>query len=659
MARLIDKIQDRWDHDRDNGESTRVPFFSFEYFPPKTDMGVQNLYERLDRMAELGPMWIDVTWGAGGSTSCKTFEICRNALTYHGLDVMMHLTCTDQPVKEIDEVGIRNILALRGDAPMHSSEWKACQGGFSHAVDLVRHIRGKYGDYFCIAVAGYPEGHLEAESMEEDLAHLKEKVDAGADLIITQLFYDTEVFFNFVAAVRALGIQVPIFPGIMPIQSYSGFKKMTEFCKTKVPRAIADQLEQVKGDDQKVKDLGVEICVAMCSQIMSYGVDHCHSSGGLHFYTLNLESSVSRIIERLMMVDSHVATRALPWRPSKASSRQEENVRPIFWSNRQKSFIQRTSCWDEFPNGRLGNQASAAYGDFELNFRSYSKETQDKVAADRRRMWGDHVPNGDHVRRVFTAFIKGEVKRLPWCTESPTEETLFIQKQLIRLNQCNMLTINSQPRVNGALSTDPYVGWGPGGGFVYQKAYVEFFCPESQLEQLVRGIEGEKYESISYMAVTADGSKVKSNIPPQGQVNAVTWGVFPNSEIIQPTVVDVTSFMAWKDEAFALWNEWMDVYPEDDHQSRQVLSFIRDHYFLCTVVDNDFVAGDLFSKLTKICTPIPWETLRIENPSESDGHEVPETSLAVIAEVYSPRPKPTDLSPRHEPKDDITSFAPL
>ncbi|KAF4735741.1 hypothetical protein FOZ63_017538, partial [Perkinsus olseni] len=124
-------------------------------------------------------------------------------------------------------------------------------------------------------------------------------------------------------------------------------------------------------------------------------------------------------------------------------------------------------------------------------------------------MWGDHVPNGDHVRRVFTAFIKGEVKRLPWCTESPTEETLFIQKQLIRLNQCNMLTINSQPRVNGALSTDPYVGWGPGGGFVYQKAYVEFFCPESQLEQLIRGIEGEKYESISYMAVTADGSKVK------------------------------------------------------------------------------------------------------------------------------------------------------
>ncbi|EER08220.1 Methylenetetrahydrofolate reductase, putative [Perkinsus marinus ATCC 50983] len=631
-------------------------------------MGVQNLYERLDRMAELGPMWIDVTWGAGGSSSSsnKTFEICRNALTYHGLDVMMHLTCTQQSVEEIDEVldkckevGIRNILALRGDAPTQSSEWRACQGGFSHAVDLVRHIRGKYGDYFCIAVAGYPEGHLEAESIEEDLVHLKEKVDAGADLIITQLFYDTEVFFKFVAAVRKLGIQVPIFPGIMPIQSYSGFKKMTEFCKTKVPRAIADQLEQVKGDDQRVKDLGVEICVAMCSQIMSYGVDHTHSSGGLHFYTLNLESSVCRIIERLMMVDNHVATRVLPWRPSKASSRQEENVRPIFWRNRQKSFIQRTSSWDEFPNGRLGNQASAAYGDFELNFRSYSKETQEKVAADRRRMWGDHVPNGDHVRRVFTDFIKGEVKRLPWCTEPPTEETLFIQKQLIRLNQCNMLTINSQPRVNGALSTDPYVGWGPAGGFVYQKAYVEFFCPEGQLEQLIRGIEAEKYDSISYMAVTADGSKVRSNIPPQGQVNAVTWGVFPNSEIIQPTVVDVTSFMAWKDEAFALWNEWMDVYPEDDHQSRQVLNFIRQHYFLCTVVDNDFVAGDLFSKLTKICTPIPWETLRIENPSESDGHEVPEPSLAVIAEVYSPRPKPSDCSPRRDANDGITAFAPL
>merc|ERR1719162_1585755 len=199
-------------------------------------------------------MWVDVTWGAGGSTAEKTLEICINALKYHGLDVMMHLTCTNMVKEDLHkalttckENGICNILALRGDPPagVNTGEFKACEGGFAYAVDLVKYIREEFGDYFCIAVAGYPEGHLEATSFDDDMKHLKEKVDAGADLIVTQLFYDNDGFLEYVDKCKKMGINIPILPGIMPIQSYGGFSRMTSLCKTKVPPHINETLEPV------------------------------------------------------------------------------------------------------------------------------------------------------------------------------------------------------------------------------------------------------------------------------------------------------------------------------------------------------------------------------------------------------------------------------
>merc|ERR1719506_3614389 len=226
-------------------------------------------------------MWIDVTWGAGGSTADKTLEICINALKYHGLNVMMHLTCTNMPKEELKkaletckENGIRNILALRGDPPGHleqgdkSEGFKQCEGGFAYATDLVKYIRQEFGDYFCVAVAGYPEGHLEATSFDDDMKHLKEKVDAGADLIVTQLFYDNDSFLEYVDKCKKMGITIPILPGIMPIQSYAGFNKMTSLCKTKVPSYITDALEPAKDDDEKVKDAGVDIGVRQCKELL-------------------------------------------------------------------------------------------------------------------------------------------------------------------------------------------------------------------------------------------------------------------------------------------------------------------------------------------------------------------------------------------------------
>uniref|UniRef100_A0A0G4FJW1 methylenetetrahydrofolate reductase (NADH) n=1 Tax=Chromera velia CCMP2878 TaxID=1169474 RepID=A0A0G4FJW1_9ALVE len=574
-------------------------FFSFEYFPPKTETGTLNLYDRLDRMGMLNPMWIDITWGAGGSTADKTMDICLNAVRYHGLEPMMHLTCTNMKKEMIDEAlekckenGIQNVLALRGDPPHNQERWTAVEGGFQYASDLVAYIREKHGEYFCIAVAGYPEGHLENESRDDDLKNLKYKVDMGANFIVTQLFYDNDEFMAFVKRARDIGIECPIIPGIMPIQNYAGFKRMTTLCKTKVPPAVLEDLETIKDDDGAVKDFGVKLCIQMCKRLMKEGV-----CPGLHFYTLNLEVSVMRIVDGLELVADHVSSRALPWKRSVHPSRDKEEVRPIFWANRPKSYIKRTMEWDDFPNGRWGKIDSPAYGD---GFVSASQNPDETSMSHRRKMWGEDLASFDDVFRVFTCFIKNDptVPRIPWCPDAPAEETNFLKKQLVAMNKKGLLTINSQPRVNGALSSDPYFGWGPHKGFVYQKAYAEFFCSPGMLTRLISAAEaGRLGTNVTYTAVNRQG-KVQTNCA-EDSVNAVTWGVFPNSEIKQPTVVDYASFVIWKDEAFSLWvDEWGCLYP-DDSKSRQIIEEIANNWWLVNIVDNDFVSGDLFNHLTE------------------------------------------------------------
>merc|ERR1712054_202391 len=194
-------------------------------------------------------------------------------------------------------------------------------------------------------------------------------------------------------------------------------------------------------------------------------------------------------------------------------------------------------------------------------------------------MWGAPTTVED-IANVFIGYLGGTVK------------------QLTKYNQLGLLTINSQPRVNGALSTDPYVGWGPSHGFVYQKAYLEFFCSPESLEKLMRGIEAEKLQFLSYTAVNK-AEDVKSNNLDDRCVNALTWGIFPGKEVVQPTVVDTQSFMAWKDEAFELWHEWGQIYDKAS-PSGQLLDTIQNTWYLVYVVDNNFVAGDLLTDLTRI-----------------------------------------------------------
>jgi len=578
----------------DQCKKDKKTFYSFEFFPPKTDIGVQNLYSRLDRLSNLEPMFMDVTWGAGGTTADLTMEISSNAQNFTGCEVMMHLTCTNMSIEMIDKAlkdakaaGIRNILALRGDPPKGADQWEKCENGFGYAVDLVKYIREHYGDYFGIAVAGYPEMHVEAESKEKDLQYLKEKIDAGADFVITQLFYSVDLFLQWVDDCRKIGITCPIIPGIMPIQNYRGFKRMTGFCKTFVPQEILDALEPIKDDDAAVKAFGIDFGASMCRKLIAAGVP------GLHFYTLNLERSVTKTLEKLGLIASK-KTGVLPWMQSQVARRQTETVRPIFWSNRPKSYLERTVHWDEFPNGRWGDSSSPAFGDLSdhhlLNFRTGKIE-------ERRKIWGENPTKPVDIFGIFTKFLEGKINRLPWCETSPSAETAVVLDSLLRLNSAGFLTINSQPRVNAASSSDPALGWGGPGGYVYQKAYLEFFTSVANVDRFVK--LAEDYPTLSYTAVNREGKIITNIRSSRTTVNAVTWGVFPDREIVQPTIVDSESFLAWKGECFGLWQQWMDIYDENS-DSRDLLQGIQNEYYLVNVVDNDYVNGDIFAVFEKL-----------------------------------------------------------
>jgi methylenetetrahydrofolate reductase (NADPH) len=314
-----------------------TPFMSVEFFPPKTDVGVTSLGKVMGELKKRSPLFADVTWGAGGSTSELTLELCKRAKTEHGLNPNLHLTCTNMEMAKITEAlegcqaaGITNILALRGDPPAGQEAWTATEGGFTCALDLVKHIKKQYGDYFCVSVAGYPEGHPNAMTVVEggtanltpselqrcavdvdeatgqevvtvcrdadyaaELRYLKEKVDAGAACIITQMFFDTAVFEAFVVACRGMGITVPIVPGIMMVSNYGGFTRMAKFCKTRVPAEMKAELAPIKDDEEAVKAFGLAFGVRMCKQLLAAG------AVGLHFYTLNSSVLTGKICDQL------------------------------------------------------------------------------------------------------------------------------------------------------------------------------------------------------------------------------------------------------------------------------------------------------------------------------------------------------------------------
>mmetsp|Transcript_10833 Transcript_10833/g.33218 ORF Transcript_10833/g.33218 Transcript_10833/m.33218 type:complete len:629 (-) Transcript_10833:25-1911(-) len=568
-------------------EDANQSYFSFEYFPARTEAGVFNLLERLDHMGtKLKPDFVDLTWRA--RTQQLSLDVAIGAQTICGLETQLHLCVAGLTRREllcilakIKKSGIRNILALRGDPPEGHDRFSKTPGGFSYAYELVELIREQYGDYFSISVAGYPEGLGECP-YEEELKHLKQKVDAGADFIISQLFFDTDRYIKWVKDCREIGITCPIIPGILPIQSWRSFSRMCELNPTvSVPPSLRDAIAPLKNDDQAVREYGVEFAVQQCRTLLDTG-----AAKGIHFYTINLEVATAKIVTALGWApEKSKKHKMLPYRSCLNSTRKDENVRPIFWAHRPKSYIHRTKKWGEFPNGRWGDSESPAFGelnDYHLFFLHVGKKF------DRRAMWGEHPTTLADVADVFLKFLAGKIERLPWHDTRLEPESTSIYNELVFLNQNGFLTINSQPAVNGVSSRDSTHGWGPGPGFVFKKAYVEFFCSPRLMQALVKRLP--EYDSLTYHAENLRGECHKNC----DVATAVTWGVFHGAQILQPTVVDPKSFSVWKDEAFGLWEtQWATIYPEDS-KSRALILGIYDSFWLVNIVENDFIHGDLF-----------------------------------------------------------------
>ena len=271
---------------------------SFEFFPPKTDAGFEELFRTIEALKPLAPDYVSVTYGAGGSTRTKTVELVKRIKHEIGIEPMAHLTCVGSTREEIaailddlEQSGMENVLPLRGDPPKGEAEFRPVEGGFSYANELVSFIRPKYS--FCLAGACYPECHPEALSAEADLDNLKRKVDSGVDFLITNLFFDNQDFYRFRDRVTAAGITVPLLAGIMPIRNVKHIIRIAEMCGASLPAGLRRKIEAVEDDPEAVAHVGTAHAARQCEGLLANGV--C----GLHFYTLNRSTATRAIFEEI------------------------------------------------------------------------------------------------------------------------------------------------------------------------------------------------------------------------------------------------------------------------------------------------------------------------------------------------------------------------
>ncbi len=285
----------------------RRPLFSFEFFPPKTEEGQQTLESTLAILKDDAPDYVSMTYGAGGSTRNATVDLTRWIKHDLGIEAMAHLSCVGEPkerleeiLDQIEEAGVENVLALRGDPPRGETRWEPHPGGLNYSVELIELIRQRSD--LCVGAACFPEIHPDAPDRDSDLGYARAKQDAGAGFLITQLFFDNDLYFEFVEEARAAGISVPIIPGIMPITNLSQIKRFTEMCGASIPENLDRELNGRADDPEAVAELGVAYATLQCSDLLARGAP------GIHFYTLNRSPSTRAILAALRA--AHPWTRA-------------------------------------------------------------------------------------------------------------------------------------------------------------------------------------------------------------------------------------------------------------------------------------------------------------------------------------------------------------
>ncbi len=282
------------------------PLFSFEFFPPKSPAGEANLQTALRELQPLAPDYVSVTYGAGGTTRETTIEIVSSLKADFGIEAMAHFTCVNATRDELRvtldrmrDAGVENVLALRGDPPAGQERWTKTDGGLEFSRELVELVRSEYPE-FVVGGAAFPETHIHATSPEDDIRFLKAKVDAGMQFLITQLFFDNAHFFSFVERAREAGIDVPIIPGVMPITSFEGIKRMTTLSAAELPEDLEHELEQRKDSSEAIAELGVSYATLQCADLLAGGAP------GIHFITLNRSPATRAILAALRLMQ--------PWR---------------------------------------------------------------------------------------------------------------------------------------------------------------------------------------------------------------------------------------------------------------------------------------------------------------------------------------------------------
>ncbi len=286
--------------------ATVRPFFSFEFFPPRDDAGSRQLLATIEALQPLRPAFVSITYGAGGSTRARTVELAKEIQQQIGLTVVAHVTCVGASRSELralfDDLargGIENVLALRGDPPK-DGQFETAPSGFSHANELIAMLRRNYD--FCIGAACHPEKHPEAPTFETDLAFLKAKADAGADFLVSQLFFDNELFFEFERRARTAGVNLPMLPGLMPITNFEQIQRFIAVCGATIPPKLRVEMEARKGDVEAVQDLGVAYASMQAIELLRGGVP------GIHFYTLNRSPATRAIVSSLLAASAWRST---------------------------------------------------------------------------------------------------------------------------------------------------------------------------------------------------------------------------------------------------------------------------------------------------------------------------------------------------------------
>lgn len=293
--------------------ATMRPFFSFEFFPPRDDAGTERLFETVEMLRPLHPAFVSITYGAGGSSRARTTELAKRVARELDLTVLAHVTCAGSSRAELRSVfddlaraGIENVLALRGDPPRGEASFTPAPGGFRYASELIAMLKRNYD--FCIGAACYPETHVEAESPQRDLEHAREKVEAGAEFLVSQLFFDNDAYFGFVDRARGAGIGVPMLPGLMPVTNYEQITRFVAMCGATIPPKLRAAMEQRRGDERAVEDLGVAYAAMQALDLLRHGAP------GIHFYTLNRSPATRAIVSGMLAASA--------WRPDFSGHRE-------------------------------------------------------------------------------------------------------------------------------------------------------------------------------------------------------------------------------------------------------------------------------------------------------------------------------------------------